>query len=162
MKKYWLLCAWLLPLSAAHADPVAIAQCRKAPDERARLACYDAIVLPTDVGTAVAPNAGRAAMPGAATAPKAAPDAASSFGIERRAASPEPDELRSTIPGPFRGWDPRSKIRLANGQVWEITDGSRASYWLNDPKLRITRGTFGTFFLEIEGVAQRPRVKRIE
>lgn len=70
--------------------------------------------------------------------------------------------MESTIAGTFEGWLAGSRLRLANGQVWEIADGSSASYLLRDPKVRITRGMLGSFFMTIEGVAQSPRVRRIQ
>jgi len=51
---------------------------------------------------------------------------------------------------------------MANGQLWEVTDGSQAAYRLSDPKVRISRGISGSFFMEIQGVSQTPRVRRIE
>lgn len=72
-----------------------------------------------------------------------------------------PESLSSHIPGQFEGWLPKERISLANGQVWEITDGSEAAYSLRDPKVLITRGFSGSFFMKIEGVYQTPRVRRI-
>jgi hypothetical protein len=46
--------------------------------------------------------------------------------------------------------------------VWEIVDGSTAVYRLHSPKVRVSRGLLGSYFLEIEGVAQAPRVKRVQ
>lgn len=70
--------------------------------------------------------------------------------------------LESSISGLFEGWQPQSRIRLANGQVWQVTDGSEGVYARRDPKVRISRGTLGSFFMQIDGVSQTPRVRRIE
>jgi hypothetical protein len=125
-------------------------------DGAARLACYDAIPL-------APPATGSPPSPPAAAAP-ATP--AATFGLESRAApvgSPQPlPSIDSTIDGPFDGWLPRSQIKLANGQVWEIADGSQAAYDLRSPKVKITRGVSGSFFLAVEGVAQTPRVRRLK
>jgi hypothetical protein len=51
---------------------------------------------------------------------------------------------------------------LANGQVWQITDGSEGVYSLVDPLVTIERGSFGSFFLRIEGVGQTPKVRRLQ
>jgi len=71
--------------------------------------------------------------------------------------------IDSHIPGEFRGWEPRSRITLANGQVWEVNDGSRGALApVVDPKVRVRRGMLGSFYLEIEGLNRSPRVKRIQ
>ncbi len=127
----------------ALADDAALSRCRSVADALARLACYDAIVVK------------------GAPVPKAAPT--ERFGLEAQlamAASPH-EQLESRIPGKFEGWESRTEFRLANDQVWAINDGSRAYYQLVDPKVTITRGVLGSFFMKIEGVAQSPKVKRL-
>ena len=149
---------------AAWADPVAqMRQCRLLTDVSLKSACYDAIVLPAPAGAATATTV-------AAAAPRAAPTAATaaaSFGLPTPAAAPANSAvvagaLESSIAGLFEGWQPQSRIRLANGQVWQVTDGSEGVYTRRDPKVRITRGTLGSFFMQIEGISQTPRVRRIE
>jgi len=99
----------------------------------------------------------------AATNRGSSADPAALFGLENRRQPPSvPDAIDSSVPGRFDGWQGNSRIRLSNGQVWEIRDGSQASYDLRDPKIRIVRGMSGTFFMEIEGVSQIPRVRRVE
>jgi hypothetical protein len=69
----------------------------------------------------------------------------------------------SHIPGEFRGWEAGSRIKLANGQVWEVADGSRGALApVIDPKVRVRRGVLGSFYLEIEGLNRSPRVRRVE
>lgn len=70
--------------------------------------------------------------------------------------------IESSIPGPFNGWWPKDRIRLANGQVWQIADDSTGAVKLNDPKVRISRRMFGGYTLEIEGSAKAPSVKRVQ
>jgi len=139
--------------AASAADHAALQRCRDLRDAAARLACYDAIPLPSAAPTALT-------VPGAA--PAAAP--AATFGFESRPSpvAPQPTpSIDSAIDGPFDGWLPRGQLKLANGQVWEISDGSTAAYNLKSPKVRITRGVSGTFFVAIEGVSQTPRVRRV-
>ena len=143
-----LLAVMSMPATAA--DDGALRQCRALTDAAARLACYDALPL-------------AALPPTAATAPAAAVPvvpAAADFGL------PKPDEkvqeITSTIPGLFDGWGPRSLIRLANGQVWQVTDDSRGVYALRDPKVRVKRASLGSFVLDIEGANLLPRVRRVE
>jgi hypothetical protein len=133
----------------AAADNDALQRCRALRDAAPRLACYDAIPL--------------TAAPAAAARP-AAPAPAAVFGFEARpspTAPPPIEAIESAIDGVFDGWLPRGQLKLANGQVWEVTDGSTTAYNLKNPKVKITRGVSGTFFMAIEGVSQTPRVRRV-
>lgn len=147
-----MMCSLVVAFASASAtaDTVALQRCRQITDAASRLACYDALEL-VPVGAATS----------ASQTP--APATPQAFGLEaRQAAAQGLDAVESAIEGPFDGWVPRQKLRLANGQVWEISDGSQAAYRLQAPKVRIARGMSGTFFLAIEGVAQTPRVRRVE
>lgn len=156
-------------------------RCRAIADSLARIVCYDAIVLPRAAAvraplapTAPAPRtatAAAAAAPAAsavAAAPASAPTATASaelareFGLPERAAVQAVQFIDSAIAGDFDGWLPQARLQLANGQVWEIADGSTGTYALmRNPKVRISRGMLGSFFLSIDGVAQVPRVRRL-
>jgi hypothetical protein len=139
-------------LGAVAADDAALQRCRDLRDAAARLACYDAIPLTSGPTQSTASSA----------APAAAP--ASIFGFEARpapTAPPQVESIESAIDGPFDGWTPRGQLKLVNGQVWEVTDGSTAAYSLKSPKVKLTRGVSGTFFMAIEGVSQTPRVRRV-
>jgi hypothetical protein len=189
MKPLFCLLLALSASSVCLADTAALQNCRLVKDAAARLACYDAIALPAPVrspaaqvgapAVAVVPPPATAAgstvplapavpvVPAAAVAatkPAAATDPAAIFGFENRPApaSTAVDALVSSIPGRFEGWLANGRIRLANGQVWQVSDGSQAAYDLSDPAVRITRGVAGTFFMEITGVAQTPRVRRVQ
>jgi hypothetical protein len=140
-------------LGAMAADDAAMQRCRDLRDATARLACYDAIPRSVSPATPVLGSA-------AASAPPAA-----SFGLEFRPSPTAPPliaSIESAIDGPFDGWLPRGQLKLANGQVWEVSDGSQAAYKLKSPNVKITRGVSGTFFMAIEGVAQTPRVRRLK
>lgn len=129
----------------------ALTNCRNLGDDRARLSCYDAI----------SPAKSRATNPGSPPAAASSVDAPADFGFDHRV-KPAAAAVSSSIVGPFRGWESRSRLRLSNGQVWEISDGSRAAYWSNNPKVRIARGLFGSYFMKIEGVSIQPKVRRVE
>ena len=76
---------------------------------------------------------------------------------------PSPTEmLESRIAGRFEGWDPGTRLKLANGQVWEVLDTKRVSHELDNPTVRIKRGMLGSFFMEIDGVSATPRVRRVQ
>jgi hypothetical protein len=149
MRKVLVLVSAASALTSALANDAALQRCRGLRDAAPRLACYDAIPL--------------TAAPAAAAKP-AAPAPAAVFGFEARPspmAPPPIEAIESAIDGPFDGWLPRGQLKLANGQVWEISDGSTAAYDLKSPKVKITRGVSGTFFMAIEGVSQTPRVRRL-
>lgn len=147
-----------LPLSllfaagAVLADDAAILKCRGLPDGTARLACYDAI--PTGASPAAAPVPARA--------PAAAPE--QRFGMEQtRPTETAPKSIESTIDGPFSGWGPNTRFKLANGQVWRIADGSSGEFPPStQQKVRIVRNVFGTMFLEVDGSNNSPKVRRVE
>ena len=140
----------LLLSGAALADDAAILKCRSLADTGARLACYDAI----QVG----------AKPAVAAAVAAPVRKEENFGIEvKKQREAEPQSITSTIPGDFQGWGPGSQIRLANGQVWRVIDGSEAVLpRMRDPKVTIERNLFGTLFLKVEGSNNSAKVRRVQ
>lgn len=158
--------AFFLALAASHAlaDDTGLQRCRAIKDSAQRLACYDA--LPLAPAPVLAPSSPVAAAPAGSTAAQSAPAAAPSllarFGFEQRAQPNELATVESYIPGRFEGWGPSSIIKLANGQVWQVSDGSSRTAWVENPKVKITRGAFGSFFLEIERVNPAPRVRRVQ
>lgn len=133
-----------------------LAACRALTDAAQRLACYDALPLAPAASAAPTP-------PAVATAPiPAASSPAGQFGFEQRALASAPESIDTRIEGQFGGWGPRDRLRLANGQVWQVVDGSSATLNLQSPKVRVRRGMFGAFYLDIEGTGRSPRVKRLE
>ena len=76
-------------------------------------------------------------------------------------AAPALKQVESRIRGKFQGWGPNKRIELENGQVWRIADDSEAMHELQDPKVIVHRGLFGSYFLEIEGVPFQVRVARV-
>ncbi len=165
-----LLTLGLAAAGALAAEPfeAALRRCRALPEAAARLGCYDALPLPP----VVPPVAAQATVPPAATASAAmlpvavapaaavAPTPEAAFGLESRRSAVQ--EVGSTLPGLFEGWERNTRFKLANGQVWQVSDGTSASYYLHDPKVTVRRAALGSFRLEIEGVNQAPRVQRVE
>lgn len=132
--------------------------CRAVPDAAKRLACYDALPLATAATPAAAATAATAATPAAAPT---APDPAK-FGLEAKAARSLIDSIDSSIEGRFDGWGPKDRIKLANGQVWQIADDSNAAMSVTNPKVTIRRGALGVFYLEFEKSNRTAKVKRVE
>lgn len=157
------LVPWLVA-APAMADNSAMLRCRTIAETSARLACYDAIALP-GLGSRSgwgAPLPG--AVPVAPGVPAAPLSPIDSFGLEGRAAAAggPAAQLTSSIPGRFEGWNAKTRFRLANGQIWALAENTEAFYQLDSPKVTIKRGLFDAMYMHIEGVAQTPRVKRVQ
>jgi hypothetical protein len=152
----------LLFSTTALADDAGMLRCRAIKDSSARLACYDALVVPGAAEKA-SPSAPAQVAPSSQPASRAAAQSPpEQFGLEYRKAETMPDSIESTIPGRFEGWGPNARIALANGQVWQVTDDSSGFHAIDNPKVRIRRGALGAFYLEIEGTNRSPRVKRLK
>ncbi|MCC2957466.1 hypothetical protein LK542_17760 [Massilia sp. IC2-477] len=145
----------LLLAGSACASDADVLKCRALADTGARLACYDAI-----------PVGAKPALAAATPAPVAAPmrNKEESFGMEaKKQREEEPKSITSTIAGEFQGWGPGAQIRLANGQVWRVIDGSEAVLpRTRDPKVTIERNMFGTLFLRVEGTNSSAKVRRVQ
>lgn len=72
-----------------------------------------------------------------------------------------PTVIETSIAGPFRGWEPKQKITMTNGQVWQIADGSVGVVNLTDPKVTIRRDFIAGHHLEFEGASVYPRVRQV-
>ncbi len=142
----------LLPMALAQADDSALRHCRTMVDAGARLSCYDALPVAPLPTAATGPAASAPAAP--------ATTAAASFGLERPVDGMQ--EISSRIAGQFEGWRAGARIRLANGQLWQVIDDSSAVYDLRDPKVTVRRAAMGSFMLDIEGARRMPRVRRLE
>ena len=134
-----LLIALLLASGPALADEAAFFRCRDISADAQRLACYDAVKKPT--------------------AEQKRQVAEKSFGI---AVKPEIDTIQSVIAGKFDGWEADQRIKLANGQVWQVVDDSNGFVEGKDLKATVARGAMGAMYMEIEGSRKSPRVKRIK
>jgi hypothetical protein len=162
----------------AFANEAALKQCRDLKDSAARLACYDAIplnVAPAATATTPAPRASAQApqapqatssAPRVATAPASTPAAPANnvaeFGLPTQVRAANLDKITARVKGYIDTWEQGTRFRLDNGQLWQVIDSSRGYCDCRDPKVEISRASFGTFFLEIEGKRGAARVKRIE
>lgn len=160
----------LLASSTALADDAGLLRCRTIKESAARLACYDALVVPSAQGKAAATPAPASTSPSAssssaaaASAPQARPqERVEQFGLQQKEREVALDAIESTIAGKFEGWGPRDQIRLANGQVWQIADDSKGYHDIVNPKVRVRRGALGAYYLEIQGTNRSPRVTRLQ
>jgi hypothetical protein len=164
MKTLSACALWLALIGAStpvFADDSALRQCRALADNFARLACYDLLPLkplPAASAAAVAPAPAAAAAPAAPAVPPRTAEAG--FGLDRP--SEQAAQIVSRIEGRFEGWSPRERIRLANGQVWQVVDDSNGVYDLRDPKVTVKRGALGGYVMDIDGANRTPRVRRVE
>lgn len=165
MKKPLVLLSTAALLAAfsgvADGDDGALRRCRGVADAAARLACYDALPLPLPGAPVTSPRPAAPAREAATPAREASsPSLMERFGLEAR--QPQAERIESHIPGLFTGWKANSLIRLANGQVWKVVDGSWLHGEWNNPKVTIRRGMLGAFYLDIEDESRSPRVQRIQ
>lgn len=177
--------AFAAPAVMAQADSMIadeLVLCMQHESDDARLACFDrlarrataALEAGTSLGTrptAIAPaavpadaaqrSASSAASSAATATPAASPEAA--FGLEQaRDVERTADSIRSRVPGLFLGWTGDTVFRLENGQVWEQAESGSFGVRLENPEVEISRGWFGGYFLAVEGLNRRVRVKRVE
>ena len=147
-----LMFALLTASSTALADDAALLKCRTLSDTATRVACYDAIPV----------GAAAPAAAAAVTAPARTPE--QNFGLEAvKQREAQPASIRSTVVGDFDGWGPGSQIRLANGQVWRVIDGSDAVLpRTKDAAVTIERNVFGTLFLKVDGGNSSAKVRRVK
>ncbi|HEY1151993.1 MAG TPA: hypothetical protein VGF27_25680 [Pseudoduganella sp.] len=159
----------LLAAGSAVADDAALLRCRALSDVAARVACYDAI--PLAAPRAVAASAPASAPAAAAAAPAAAPAVApaepawTALPVKAAAkAEPakQPDTVETSIEGNFLGWVPNQRIRLANGQIWRVEDGSTEDTNLQNPRAVLRKGLLGAVYLDIEGAYRAPKVRRVQ
>jgi hypothetical protein len=72
-----------------------------------------------------------------------------------------PQLVESKLVGTFKGYNPRTLFRLANGQVWQPTNGETVpSSFIESPNVSISHDFFG-YQMAIEG-APSVRVKRVQ
>jgi hypothetical protein len=157
-----------LPLflsAAALASETTLEQCRGIADPSARLACYDGLPLPANTGGAESKAEAKAESKGESKAESKGrvPETPAQFGLSREV-TPSVDlaSIESTIPGHFDGWYPKRRVRLANGQVWQVADATTLHYELDNPKVTIRRGVLGAYYLNLSIDNRSIRVTRVE
>lgn len=171
-----LVSSVLIPPGALALE-TAFGRCREIAEANARLACYDAIPFAAPragaaaAGTPAASTAAASAASATAATPAgtartaeaapAAPSAADRFGLAAVPAAQELQSIASSVESDFFGWGPNERIRLLNGQVWEVVDGSSGTVAPANRKVVVRRGALGSYFLEFEGLNRSPRVRRL-
>ncbi|OAX55966.1 hypothetical protein [Xanthomonas graminis] len=73
------------------------------------------------------------------------------------------EPIESTLVGTFSGFSKGRHYVLANGQEWEQTEAaSLASVRRNAPKVKITPGIMGAWYMQIDTYNTRAKVRRIK
>lgn len=104
----------------------------------------------------------RALTPPSETTSAAVVDAAEPARRRRTETTPEAGDARVTsrIAGAFKGWRPGTTLTLENGQQWRVSDDSSlVTRALDRPAVTIARGSFGQWWLRVEGYNASARVK---
>ncbi len=160
-----LITPLLLVLAGSAAAQDGLQRCRALSDNAARLACYDSLAnaaraMPT---AAAGPAIAAPATASTAVAPAAAPRTGEAvFGLPESKRPDAVDAVESSVGPTFSGWGPNSRIRLANGQVWQVIDGSAVSLPEGSRKVSVKRGALASFYLDIQGLNTSPRVRRVD
>ncbi len=112
--------------------------------------------LRTHVGGAGNVGAGA----GAGTAPVVV-GPANRFGYRAPVDQPR-STVASTLIGSFSGWDSHTRLSLANGQLWQVSEsGSWSCQSLKDPKVTIKPMLLGSWLAYIQGCSNSVRVERV-
>lgn len=172
MKKLALVMALALCSSYANAELATdVTRCRSIAENSARLACYDQLQIPG------APAAAQNSAPVANAAPVAPITPAAEFGADslkrsvlraeadhQAAVAVEADSISSELVGPFKGWDPKTRFELRNGQVWKNVGGDSVYQPGNAQNVRVTveKGALGSYYLSFEGLNRRAKVRRVK
>ena len=73
------------------------------------------------------------------------------------------EPIVSTLPGAFRGFAQGRVYVLANGQHWEQTDGAGVGgVRRQDAPVSITPSLTGAWYMQVQGVNTRAKVKRVK
>jgi|TARA_B110000495_G_C22990956_1_gene583525 hypothetical protein len=74
----------------------------------------------------------------------------------------EPEEINTSVVGVFNGWSGETEFTLQNGQVWKQSGNGMLTAKIDSPKIRIRKGLFGSYILNVEGFNSSIKVKRIK
>jgi hypothetical protein len=70
--------------------------------------------------------------------------------------------VSSSLKGEFRGWQNGTVFELENGQRWRVLDSDFATKPLSSPKVTISPGLFGSWYMLVEGTSVKAKVKRAD
>lgn len=84
--------------------------------------------------------------------------------LQETSEKPEGAEaIVSRLAGDYEGWNGRTVFKLENGQVWQQAGaGERIDDKRRAPAVKIYPGMMGAYWLEIEGVRERVKVRPVK
>ncbi len=72
------------------------------------------------------------------------------------------DAFETRLTGKFDGWTGHTSFKMENGQVWQQNGGENYSGdRLQSPRVKIYPGLLGVYWMEVDGVRQRVKVRPI-
>ena len=79
-----------------------------------------------------------------------------------KSAEPSDERVSSRIAGEFKGWQRGTTLTLENGQQWRVSDeSSLVVRAMNSPAVTVERGSFGKWWLRVEGYNAAAHVKPV-
>lgn len=155
--------------AAAETIGDALAKCSQTSNSLQRLVCYDRVVKDMNqyagledamTRTPAVPRAPQTA-PGQVVMTPASPAAqAVEFGFEnRRESSSDPDLLNGTIVSLAKNPYGKYAVSLQDGTVWQQTD-STSMRLDTGMSVIVERGVLGAFYLRVDGINKKMKVKR--
>lgn len=162
MKKYLFIISAMCCIGAVAKESPQ--ECAKIIDNMERLTCYDQL-FKIDNPPAAQPETLTAdpkkseASVVSQPAPTKDP---SMFGLEHTMADKTPEQIKATLSGSYKLWKKGMSVKLNNGQVWEVISSRKLYHAIDNPEVTIEKGAFGAFYMAIEGVNRRLKVKRLK
>lgn len=73
------------------------------------------------------------------------------------------EAIESRLVGDYAGWTGKSIFKLENGQIWQQAGGgARYDDQRSAPAVKVYPGMLGAYWLEVEGVRERVKVKPVK
>ena len=168
-----LLCAF--SAFNAHAESIGdvMETCRNTDNSLKRLMCYDRVAKSLDqydgVNAQVSQvqaykeaNRNQVSPRPGATPERAATQPKSEFGLEhKRDLTKEASEIAVSIDSLKKNLRDKYVITFSDGSVWQQTDDTYMKLKEGQP-VAVERGLLGAFFLSVEGLNKRMKVKRVK
>ncbi|GAB3744727.1 hypothetical protein [Lysobacter olei] len=84
--------------------------------------------------------------------------------VVRRATAPdrEQEPVRSAITGEFRGWSTGTVFTLANGDRWQVTEGSYSVRPVANPSVTLRPGLISGWYMEVDGHPVKAKVRQVK
>lgn len=84
--------------------------------------------------------------------------------VVRRATAPdrEQEPVRSAITGEFRGWSTGTVFTLANGDRWQVTEGSYSVRPVANPSVTLRPGLISGWYMEVDGHPVKAKVRTVK